>query len=97
MDKRLAEMAFAPMDELVAWLSKILVNGEVSVEDGDVILFRNHDLNYGGGFCYWSDPVTKGVMIASAIAGGGLWPFAFPNLLKEIDLKWKAQKGGKRA
>lgn len=48
MDKRLAEMAFAPMDELVAWLSKILVNGEVSVEDGDVILLSRFSLFPGG-------------------------------------------------
>lgn len=94
MEERLAEMAFAPKEELVAWLTKILVNGEVFEED-DTITFRNHDLNFGGGFYYHCDPVTKGVMIASAIAGAQFWMFAFPGLLKAIDLRWQTKHKAK--
>lgn len=55
----------------------------------DEILFRNQKLNFTGGFHFQSDPVTKSVMIASALVGASNWMYIFPNLLKSINKQWK--------
>ena len=95
MTKKLVEITFCEDHEkVVNWLHKILSQGGgfAEIDYYKTIVCYNKDINYRCGFSFHSDPITKAVMIASVVAGASNWMFSFPNLLKEINKKWKSQK-----
>lgn len=87
MSKRIAEMVFEPEpDKLIKWL--ILVSGgQVKYEDDTIFIEPLNGVNHG--FLFNSDPITKAVMIASAITSPLMWSRAFPSLLNEVQKLWK--------
>jgi len=94
MTLRIVDMVYERSPEiLVKWLDLILgVEGGYAKLETETILFRNESINFGGGFAFNSDPVTKAVMIASAIVGAERWMWVFPELLIEVNKKWSLKK-----
>lgn len=87
MSKRIAQMVFEPdPDKLVKWLV-LVSNGKVTYEDDTIFIEPLNGINHG--FLFNSDPITKAVMIASAITSPLMWTKAFPSLLTEVQKLWK--------
>jgi len=95
MSKRITEMVFeSNPDILVKWL-KLMCQGDVFYDDGTIFIQPLNGVNHG--FLFDSDPITKAVMIASAITSPLLWTRAFPSLLNQVQIQWKiSNKKGKK-
>lgn len=94
MSKRIAEMVFEPdPTKFVKWLT-LISNAKVICEDDTIFIEPLNGVNHG--FLFDSDPITKAVMIASAITSPSMWTRAFPSLLTEVNKLWKIKTKKKR-
>jgi len=67
MSKRIAEMVFiTDIDVFIKWLKLIILDAKISVSDDEEILINRDKFSLG--FDFNTDPITKGVMTASAIS-----------------------------
>lgn len=87
--RRLVEITFAPLDEVAGWLTRLGL--EVEQREEGAVTVRNPYLNITTAILEKSDPITRAVCLAFAVAGQ-FWPAVMPNLLKEVNREWKLRQ-----
>lgn len=87
LEQRITELVFTPLDKLPRELERLGVKVEIH-EDGESLVIDNGSMRVGLMEC---DPITKAVQLGFAL-GGSFWASALPNLLPEVDKRWKNQK-----
>lgn len=88
LEDKIVQMAFEPNPETFINWFRVMV-GTATIEDNTVI-YETLD-GRRGGFDFRSDPSTKAVMIAFAIAGMQ-WTSFFPGLMGKVNKEWKKRK-----
>jgi len=88
LEDRIAQMAFAPLDEIAEWLGRFTW---VEVERGDgYVTARTPEMTVGiAGSSV--DPVNQAVQLAFVFAGT-CWPYVFPGLLRRVNRIWKEER-----
>ena len=87
--RRLVEMTFAPPDEVAQWLTRLGM--AVDRPEAGVVRIRNPYLNITTAFVAGSDPTTRAVCLAFAIAGP-YWTCLFPHLLDMVNREWRSRR-----
>lgn len=91
--KRMVEMTFAPFDEVIDWLVRVIkveiISRDQNSEDNvdDVVTVKNPYLKMTSAFNSKVDPVTRAVCLGF-ITAGSYWPHAYPGLLEEVNKEW---------
>ena len=87
-ENKIVQMTFEPDPEtFIKWFR--VMAGTATIED-DIVVYETLD-GRRGGFDFRSDPSTKAVMIAFAIAGMQ-WTSFFPGLMGKVNKEWKKRK-----
>lgn len=87
LEQRIVELVFTPWNELPKEIERSGVKVEIH-EDGGSLVIDNGAMRVGLMDC---DPTTKAVQLGFAL-GGSVWASALPNLLPEVQKRWKIQK-----
>lgn len=88
IEDKIVQMTFEPDSETFIKWFRVMV-GNATIED-DIVVYETLD-GRRGGFDFRSDPSTKAVMIAFAIAGMQ-WTSFFPGLMGKVNKEWKKRK-----
>jgi len=88
IEDKIVQMTFEPNPETFIKWFRVMV-GNATIED-DIVVYETLD-GRRGGFDFRSDPLTKAVMIAFAIAGMQ-WTSFFPGLMGKVNKEWKKRK-----
>lgn len=84
--ERIAEMAFAPLEDVEKWLSRIGL--ETRLDEDRVLRIRNPHLEINTAIYDGVDPIGKVVCLGFALAGM-YWPQVYPEVIKLVNKKWK--------
>jgi hypothetical protein len=84
---RLVTITFSPLDEVAAWCGQVGLEARRTA-DGSVIICNPH-FNFTTAIYDGLDPISRGVCLASAVAGPSFWPEIFPRLLDAVNKEWK--------
>ena len=85
LSERLAETVFLPLPD-IARRARLW---RLHVEEGDEQLTFRTPGGFVCGFAASADPINRAVILAMALTGGPLWPYAFPSLLDRVQRHWK--------
>jgi len=84
LTERLADTVFVSLPEIARRARRW---GLEVQEDEQQLVFRNGGFTCG--LTAGTDPINRAVILAMAVAGGPLWPYAFPSLLERVQRRWK--------
>lgn len=90
----LAETVFLPLDQIAERCRRWGLVAELG--DGQLTLRRPPaaEQPFAGGLAERTDPINRAVVLGLVLVGE-LWPMAFPDLLLEVNRKWKELTTGR--
>lgn len=95
--KRMVEMTFAPFDEVIDWLVRVIkveiISKDQNSEDkvDGVVTVKNPYLKMTSALNSKVDPVTRAVCLGF-ITAGPYWPHTYPALLEEVNKEWRKRQ-----
>lgn len=94
MSARLVQMAFVPLAEVAAWLTRLGV--QVAWDPGRTqVTWTNPHLGITGGIWEGLGPLDRAPCLALALSGA-YWPQVFPGLLEAVDREKKRRQASCR-